>query len=67
MTLSMHNDTVRDAVIRGDFFGNVPVEELERALCGKTLAQIRKNAAEFAPARYIFGMDEAALIALFDF
>ena len=63
----MHNDTVRDAVIRGDFFGSVPVEELEMALCGKTLAQIRENAAELAPSRYIFGMDESAFTELLKF
>ncbi len=67
ITLSMHNDTVRDAMIRGDFFGSAPVEELERALCGKTLSQIRENVAEIAPARYIFGMDDAALATLLDF
>lgn len=67
ITLSLHNDTVQDVVIRGDFFGSAPVEELERALCGKTLSQIRENAAEIAPARYIFGMDDAALATLLDF
>ncbi len=67
ITLSMHNDTVRDAVIRGDFFGNAPVGELERALCGKTLSQIRENAAQLSPERYIFGMDAAAFAELLTF
>ena len=67
ITLSMHNDTVRDAMIRGDFFGSAPAEELERALCGKPLAQIRENAAELNLSRYIFGMDEAAFAELLTF
>ena len=67
ITLSMHNDTVRDAMIRGDFFGSAPAEELERALCGKTLARIRENAAELNLSRYIFGMDEAAFTELLTF
>ena len=67
ITLSMHNDTVRDAMIRGDFFGSAPVEELETALCGKTLAHIRENAAEFTPSRYVFGMDEETFAELLKF
>ena len=67
ITLSMHNDTVRDALIRGDFFGSVPIEELERALCGKTLAHIRENAAELELAHYISGMDESAFAQLLEF
>ena len=67
ITLSMHNDTVRDAMIRGDFFGSAPVEELESALCGKTLSAIRENVADLAPERYIFGMDAAAFSELLKF
>lgn len=67
ITLSMHNETVTDALIRGDFFGSASVEELERALCGKTLAEIRKIAAELAPSRYIFGMDEETFAELLEF
>lgn len=67
ITLFMHNDTVRDAMIRGDFFGSAPIEELEQKLCGKTLAEIRGNAADFTPERYIFGMDAVALAELLKF
>ncbi len=67
LTLSMHNDVVRDAMIRGDFFGSAPAEELERALCGKTLASIRQNAADFKAQRYIFGIDDASFASLFEF
>ena len=67
ITLSMYNDIVYDAMIRGDFFGQTPIEELERALCGKTLAQIRQNVTELAPARYIFGMSDADFFTLLSF
>jgi hypothetical protein len=67
ISLAMHNDTVRDAMIRGDFFGSAPVGDLERALCGKTLSQIRENAADFVPAQYVFGMDAATFATLFEF
>lgn len=67
ITLSMHNDTVRDAMIRGDFFGSAPVEELESALCGKTLSAIRQNVADLAPERCVFGMDAAAFLELLKF
>ena len=65
--LSMHNDTVRDAMICGDFFGSAPTEELESALAGKTLSQIRENAVDFDAARYIFGMSAEDFLALLEF
>lgn len=67
LTLSMHNDTVQDAVIQGDFFGSASAEELARALCGKTLSQIRENAADFDVARYIFGMQVHDFLNLLEF
>ena len=66
ITLSMHNDTVCDAKICGDFFGSAPVEELEKALCQKTLAQIRADVASFTPEKYVFGMDHASFATLFE-
>ena len=66
ITLSMHNDTVCDAKICGDFFGSAPIEELERALCQKSLVQIRENVADLAPEKYVFGMDHASFATLFE-
>jgi hypothetical protein len=67
ITLSMHNDTVCDAMICGDFFGSAPTEELEQALCGKTLAYIRQNAADLNVEHYVFGMSAADFSTLLEF
>ena len=67
IALVMHNDIVCDAVIRGDFFGSAPLEELESALCGKTLAQIKEKAVDLMAKEYVFGMDPVAFATLFEF
>ena len=67
INMVMHNDVVRDVMIRGDFFGSEPTEALEAAMRGKTLAQLRENVAELVPARYIFGMSNADLLSLLEF
>ena len=62
ISLSMHNDTVRDVVIRGDFFGSAPVEELERALRGKHIAELELASLEIG--RYVHGMTATELADL---
>lgn len=67
ITLSMHNDTVRDAMIRGDFFGVLPIEELEGALCGKTLSELAATSATLQLSQYVSGMTPAELSELLSF
>ena len=63
-TLSCDVTFSRDAIasvrLSGDFFGNAPIEELERALVGKTA----KTVAFLDPSSYITGMtaDDLALL-----
>jgi lipoate-protein ligase A len=56
ITLSLHNGTVQDATIRGDFFGTAPIEELEQALCGKTLTSLAAAATQIPVSQYVCGM-----------
>lgn len=67
ITLSMHNDTVRDVLIRGDFFGVLPIEELEGAFCGKTLSELAATSATLQLSQYVSGMTPAELSELLSF
>ena len=64
ITLSMHNDTVRDVMIRGDFFGGAPVEELEGSLRGKSLQELESALASVEVSRFIYGMTAPELLEM---
>ena len=64
--LSMHNDTVRDVMICGDFFGVLPIEELESALRGKARGDLAAVLAALPLSQYVCGMEPADLLQLLD-
>ncbi len=67
ITLSMHNDTVRDAMIRGDFFGSAPIEELEEMLREKTLDEIALLSPGISFSDYVSGMQASDFLQLLHF
>ena len=66
LSLSMHNETVTDAVIRGDFFGVSPIEELEQALCQKTLAELPAFLSGLPLSDYVNGLALQDLLRLLE-
>ena len=54
--LDMSNETIRDVKIRGDFFGERPIEELEKCLCGISLRDVEKKIDNIDIEKYIFGI-----------
>jgi hypothetical protein len=66
ITLQMSGEIVENARIRGDFFGNEPIAELEKILCGANRAEIFDRLYDVAVERYIFGMTNGELIEFFN-
>jgi lipoate-protein ligase A len=62
--LDMQNEIVRNAHIRGDFFGTRPIAELEARLQGRTLSEASEEILNVTVEDYIFGMSAEALAAL---
>ena len=60
--LDMSNDVIRQVKISGDFFGILPVQELEEALQGCNLSQLSDALSPFEVSDYIFGMTREQLI-----
>ncbi len=54
--LDMSNNVIRDIKISGDFFGNKPITELERALVGLKLETAFEAVSKLEVDEYIFGM-----------
>ncbi|MBQ2999030.1 MAG: lipoate--protein ligase [Clostridia bacterium] len=52
VAMALEKDTIERILISGDFFGRLPIEELERELVGQNPTALR----EFDPAPYIAGM-----------
>ena len=52
VAMALEKDTIERILISGDFFGRLPIEELERELVGQNPTALR----EFDPARYIAGL-----------
>ena len=63
--LDLSGEQIEDVRIRGDFFGVLPIEELEQHLKGKCLAQIKETLAGVTVEDYIFGMTGEALAEQF--
>ncbi len=56
LSLDMQNDTVRDVRIQGDFFGVLPIAELEARLVGADRNRISTVLADTDVGQYIHGM-----------
>ncbi len=54
--LSMERETVRDVRICGDFFGVLPIAELENAIRGAALSALSAHLDTVPVGNYIFGM-----------
>lgn len=63
LSLNMHNDRVEKISISGDFFGSLPIEELEAKLQGRTLGEL-SSLTDREIGDYIFGMTAGELSAL---
>lgn len=60
--LDMERETVRDIRIRGDFFGVLPIAQLEDAIRGASLADLEGRLTSCSVGDYIFGMSQALLL-----
>lgn len=58
ISLDMQGDTVRDARISGDFFGVLPIVELEARLAGIDRAKIAERLSDVDIGKYIHGMTD---------
>lgn len=63
ISLDMENDLIRDVRIRGDFFGVLPISELEDLLKGRLWENITQAVATVDIEKYIFGMTREAFAA----
>ena len=54
--LDMSNDTIRNIHVSGDFFGVKPVSQIEGALCGVSLDNVREKLGEMCVDECIYGM-----------
>ena len=62
--LGMKGDVISSAKIYGDFFGSLPIEELESLFCGANLSDISSVFVNVSVSDYIFGMTSDELIRL---
>ncbi len=62
--LDMDGERIRKVCIRGDFFGHLPIEELENRLTGKTMAEAEREIRESKTEGYISGMRSEILAKL---
>lgn len=62
ITLAMSGDTIENAGISGDFFGNKPIGELEEILCGAKKNEISNRIKGISVDCYIFGMTNGELV-----
>ncbi|MBE6630467.1 MAG: lipoate--protein ligase [Ruminococcaceae bacterium] len=66
ISLSMHNEIMTDAIIRGDFFGTLPIEELESAFRQKTLAELPSILSKLPLSDYVSGLQLQDLLHLLE-
>ena len=59
--LDMSNDVLKDVKRGGDFFGSLPIDELEKAISGLSLEKLRDKIKTVSVGQYIFGMDSDML------
>ena len=62
--LDMRNDRIERVKIQGDFFGILPLEELETRLIGSELSGLEERLSEYCVEDYIFGMTQRELLEL---
>lgn len=61
ISLDMQGDTVRDVRIGGDFFGVLPIADLETTLIGINRTEITARLSDVDMAKYIHGMTSQML------
>lgn len=64
LTLQMSGDTIQNVRISGDFFGNEPVSDIEKILCGVKRSDVPERMQNVDVQRCIFGMTNSELIDL---